>query len=124
MGLSLGKGQHSMTGPVWPYGFGPLDIEADLNQNFMRVGPDMVRAVLEVIFCEQGNCARNSDAIKIISLKPDIYYVVFTAFRHVELTFRVANSEPEDVYHITIQGKGLDTLNQFKFEPLPSLSHP
>jgi hypothetical protein len=83
----------------------------------MRVGPGMVRAVLEVIFCEQGSCARKSDAIKIISLKPEISYYVFTAFRHIELTFRAADGEPDDVYRITIRGKGMDTLNQFKFEP-------
>ncbi len=79
----------------------------------------MVHAGLEVTFCEQDSCARNRDAIKIISLKPEISYVVFTAFRHVELTFRAANSEPEDVYRITIQSKGMVTLNQFNFEQLP-----
>jgi hypothetical protein len=122
-----GNGFTPWKGPAYnnqPYGFGPLDIKADLYQNFMRVDRDMVHAVLEVTFCEQDSSARNSDAVKIISLKPEISYVVFTAFRHIELTFRAANSEPEDVYCITIQGKGMDTLNQFKFEPLPSLSHP
>ncbi len=101
------------------YGFGPLDIKADLNQNFMRVYRDMAHAALEVTFLEQDSCARNRDAVKIISLKQEISYVVFTAFRHVELTFRAADSEPEDVYRITIQSKGMDTLNQLIFEPLP-----
>ena len=63
------------------------------------------------------SCARNSDAVKIITLKPEISYDVFTAFRHVKFTFRAADSEPEDVYRITIGEKGLDILNQFKFEP-------
>jgi hypothetical protein len=115
-----GDGFTSWKGPAFnnrPYGFGPLDIESELDQKFMRIDRDMVRSVLEVIFCEQDSCARNSDAIKIITLKPEISYNVFTAFRHVRLTFRAADSEPEDVYRITIRGTGLDALNQFKFEP-------
>ncbi len=77
----------------------------------------MVRSVLEVIFCGQDTCARNSDAIKVITLKQEISYRVYTAFRHVKLTFRAANREPEDVYRITMRGKGLDTPNQYKFLP-------
>jgi hypothetical protein len=87
-----GDGFTPWKGPNRPYGFGPLDIKAEFNQNFMRVDRDMVHAVLEVTFCEQDSCARNSDAVKIISLKPEISYVVFTALRHVELTFRAADS--------------------------------
>ena len=40
--------------------------------------------------------------LKIITLKPEISYDVFTAFRHVKFTFRAADSEPEDVYRIPI----------------------
>ena len=54
--------------------------------------------------------------LKIITLKPEISYDVFTAFRHVKFTFRAADSEPEDVSYYN-WGKGLDILNQFKFEP-------
>ena len=78
-----GDGFTPWKGPAYnnrSYGFGPLDIKADLNQNFMRVYRDMSHAVLEVTFCEQDSCARNSDAVKIIPLKPEIPYVVFTAF--------------------------------------------
>ncbi len=41
----------------------------------------MARSVLEIIICEQDSCARKSDGIKIITLKPEIFYDVYTAFR-------------------------------------------
>jgi hypothetical protein len=100
-----------------PCGFGPLDMKAEIFENLLRVERDMVHAALEVVFCGKVTCARNSDPIELIALEPNFYFDSGTGSRRYELTYLAADSEPADVYRVTIQGTEWGSPNQFKFEP-------
>jgi hypothetical protein len=117
-----GSGFVTLPGPAFNYR-PPLDmrtLRTEILQNLLRAERDMVRAVLEVVFCDQDTRANNSDAIQLIALEPTFYFNSGTGSRRFELTYLAADSDldfvAEDVYRVTIQGTGWGTPNQFKFE--------
>jgi hypothetical protein len=116
----FGSGFVTIPGPAFNYrpcGFGPLDMKTEIIQNLLRVERDMVQAALEVVFCGKDTHARNSDPIKLIALEPNTYFDSGTGSRRYELTYLAADSKPEDMYRVTIQGTEWGSSNQFKFEP-------